>query len=216
MINNCVKLLLNGAKTLLGKKSTRDIIKYLGSVTIAHLGNKYRINTCKYDPIDLKNMVYHHNMNNINQIDKNNIDQAIDVMNINRFIDNISYQEKTNSDLVMENLLNQLVKIINDNSVITTYNNVVENNMLRQFDMDTVETSSIADNYEISSGGIYLPDNNVYTSTIEGCNLANAKNDYLEKRIQLGENASLEETNKLLNEYYNKIDFNNVINYFNN
>ena len=216
MINNCVKLLLNGAKTLLGKKSTRDIIKYLGSVTIAHLGNKYRINTGKYDPVDLKNMVYHHNINNVNQIDKNNIDQAIDVMNINRFIDNVSHQEKTNSDLVMENLLNQLVKIINDNSVMTTYNNVVENNMLRQFDMDTVETSSIADNYEISSGGIYLPDNNVYTSTIEGCNLANAKNEYLEKRIQLGENASSEETNKLLNEYYNKIDFNNVMNYFNN
>ena len=50
MINNCFNLLINGAKTLLGKKSTRDILKYLGTVTVAHLGNKYRLNTPKYDP----------------------------------------------------------------------------------------------------------------------------------------------------------------------
>lgn len=216
MINNCFNLLINGAKTLLGKKSTRDILKYLGTVTVAHLGNKYRLNTPKYDPMDLKNMVYHYNINNNDQINKNNIDQAIDVLNISRFIDNIAYQEKTDSDIIMEGLINQLTKILNDKQVISTYDNIVENNMLRQFDMDTLETSAIADNYEISSGGVYLPNENIYTSTIEGCVLADAKNDYLEKRLNLGEDANVEDTNKLLNEYYNKINFSKVLEYFNN
>lgn len=216
MINNCFNLLINGAKTLLGKKSTRDILKYLGTVTVAHLGNKYRLNTPKYDPMDLKNMVYHYNINNNDQINKNNIDQAIDVLNISRFIDNIAYQEKTDSDIIMEGLINQLTKILNDKQVISTYDNIVENNMLRQFDMDTLETSAIADNYEISSGGIYLPNENIYTSTIEGCILADAKNEYLEKRLNLGEDANVEDTNKLLNDYYNKINFNKVLEYFNN
>lgn len=216
MINNCFNLLINGAKTLLGKKSTRDILKYLGTVTVAHLGNKYRLNTPKYDPIDLKNMVYHYNINNNDQINKNNIDQAIDVLNISRFIDNVAYQEKTDSDIIMEGLINQLTKILNDKQVISTYDNIVENNMLRQFDMDTLETSAIADNYEISSGGIYLPNENIYTSTVEGCILADAKNEYLEKRLNLGEDANVEDTNKLLNDYYNKINFNKVLEYFNN
>lgn len=216
MINNCFNLLINGAKTLLGKKSTRDILKYLGTVTVAHLGNKYRLNTPKYDPMDLKNMVYHYNINNNDQINKNNIDQAIDVLNISRFIDNIAYQEKTDSDIIMEGLINQLTKILNDKQVISTYDNIVENNMLRQFDMDTLETSAIADNYEISSGGIYLPNENIYTSTVEGCILADAKNEYLEKRLNLGEDANVEDTNKLLNDYYNKINFNKVLEYFNN
>lgn len=216
MINNCFNLLINGAKTLLGKKSTRDILKYLGTVTVAHLGNKYRLNTPKYDPMDLKNMVYHYNINNNDQINKNNIDQAIDVLNISRFIDNVAYQEKTDSDIIMEGLINQLTKILNDKQVISTYDNIVENNMLRQFDMDTLETSAIADNYEISSGGIYLPNENIYTSTVEGCILADAKNEYLEKRLNLGEDANVEDTNKLLNDYYNKINFNKVLEYFNN
>jgi hypothetical protein len=216
MINNCVNLLINGAKTLLGKKSTRDILKYLGTVTVAHLGNKYRINTPKYDPMDLKNMVYHYNINNNDQINKNSIDQAIDILNINRFIDNIAYQEKTDSDILMEGLINQITKILNDRQVISTYDNIVENNMLRQFDMDTLETSAIADNYEISSGGVYLPNESVYTSTVEGCILADAKNEYLEKRLNLGEDANVEDVNKLLNDYYDKINLTKVLEYFNN
>ena len=215
MINNCMSMLLNGAKTLLGKKSTQDILKYLGSVTINHLVNKYKMSQVKYDPIDLKNMIYHYNMNNDHLINKNNIDQTIDIMNMNRFINELSYKEKTDSDL-MSDLINQLTKILNDQNISNIYENITENGIIQQFDSDTIETTSIADNYEISSGGIYLPDNNVYTSTIEGCNLANAKNEYLNKRIELGENASDDKVRSLINEYYNKIDFDKVLQYFNN
>ena len=215
MINNCMSMILNGAKTLLGKKSTQDILKYLGSVTINHLVNKYKMSQVKYDPIDLKNMIYHYNMNNDHLINKNNIDQTIDIMNMNRFINELSYKEKTDSDL-MSDLINQLTKILNDQNISNIYENITENGIIQQFDSDTIETTSIADNYEISSGGIYLPDNNVYTSTIEGCNLANAKNEYLNKRIELGENASDDKVRSLINEYYNKIDFDKVLQYFNN
>lgn len=215
MINNCMSMILNGAKTLLGKKSTQDILKYLGSVTINHLVNKYKMSQVKYDPIDLKNMIYHYNMNNDHLINKNNIDQTIDIMNMNRFINEISNKEKTDNDL-MYDLINQLTKILNDQNISNIYENISENGIIQQFDLDTIETTSIADNYEISSGGIYLPDNNVYTSTIEGCNLANAKNEYLNKRLELGENASDDKVRSLINEYYNKIDFDKVLQYFNN
>lgn len=215
MINNCISVLINGAKTLLGKKSTRDILKYLGTVTINHLSNKYKISQQKYDPNDLKNMVYHYNINNDQNINKNNIDQAIDIMKINRFMNEVAYKENVSGNITTE-IITQLIKMLNDNNLSIVYNDMSENDMLRQFDADTIETASIADNYEISSGGIYLPDKNIYTSTIEGCNLANAKNDYLSKRIEIGENAPVEQVQSLLNEYYNNIDFDKVLQYFNN
>ena len=215
MINNCVGMLLNGAKTLLGKKSTQDILKYLGTVTIKHLANKYKISQQKYDPNDLKNMVYHYNMNNGPVIDKTNIDQAIDIMNLNRFMNEMAYRENISGDITGD-VISQLAKILNDNNISLVYNDMATNGIMQQFDTDTIETSSIADNYEISSGGIYLPDNNVMTSTIEGCNLANAKNDYLNKRMSLGEDAPVEQVQTLLKEYYDNIDFDNVLQYFNN
>lgn len=215
MINNCVGMLLNGAKTLLGKKSTQDILKYLGTVTIKHLANKYKLSQQKYDPNDLKNMVYHYNMNNGPVIDKTNIDQAIDIMNLNRFMNEMAYRENISGD-VTGDVISQLARILNDNNISLVYNDMATNGILQQFDTDTIETSSIADNYEISSGGIYLPDNNVMTSTIEGCNLANAKNDYLNKRMSIGEDAPVEQVQTLLKEYYDNIDFDRVLQYFNN
>lgn len=214
MINSVISTMVQGAKTLLGKKSTKDILKYLATVSLTHLGNKYRISQYKYDSNDMKNMIYHYNMNNNETIDKYNVDQMIDMSNISRFVNEIPNNNST--DDVMLELINNLVKIINDKSIEYTYHGMRENNIIQQFDTDTLETSSIADNYEISSGGIYLPNNDIYTSTIEGCVLANAKNDYLDKRCKLGEEASDKEVQSLLNDYYQAIDFDKVMMYFNN
>lgn len=214
MINNCIGMIINGAKTLLGKKSTQDILKYLGTVTLTHLGNKYSVNQYKYDPIDMKNMIYHYNMNNDQVINKNNVDQMIDLMSINRFTNELQYKENIKEDIMSE-LISQLTRTLNDRMVSDLYESMMGNNIVQQFDTDTIETSSIADNYEISSGGIYLPDENVYTSTIEGCNLANAKNEYLTKRMELGETASDTKVREAVNEYYEKIDFEKVLKYFN-
>lgn len=214
MINSVISTMVQGAKTLLGKKSTKDILKYLATVSLTHLGNKYRISQYKYDSNDMKNMIYHYNMNNNETINKYNVDQMIDMSNISRFVNEIPNNNST--DDVMLELINNLVKIINDKSIEYTYHDMRENNIIQQFDTDTLETSSIADNYEISSGGIYLPNNDIYTSTIEGCVLANAKNDYLDKRCKLGEEASDKEVQSLLNDYYQAIDFDKVMMYFNN
>ena len=113
-------------------------------------------------------------------------------------------------------MISNIIRTLNDRAIAGVYEEMMGNNIVQQFDTDTIETTSIADNYEISSGGIYLPDDNVYTSTIEGCNLANAKNEYLRKRIELGETASNDSVRSLLNDYYESIDFEKVINYFNN
>lgn len=212
MIGNCLEMLINGAKTLLGKKSTQDILKYLSTVTLAHVGNKFRVNQYKYDPIDMKNMVYHYNINNNHEINKNNVDQMIDIMTINRFINGLNNNNQYQTDDVISNV----IRTLNDRAIAGIYEEMMGNNIVQQFDTDTIETTSIADNYEISSGGIYLPDDNVYTSTIEGCNLANAKNEYLRKRIELGETASNDSVRSILNDYYESIDFEKVINYFNN
>jgi hypothetical protein len=215
MVKEIIGLISQGAKTLLGKKSTQEIIKYLATVTINHISNKYNINQYKYDQNDIKNMIYHYNMNNNEIINKNSVDDMINLMNINRFSNELKYSQNLSSD-PMEEILNNLYHIIQDNNINNMYSDMRNNNIMQQFDLDTLETSSIADNYEISSGGIYLPDNDIYTSTIEGCNLANAKNEYLEKRIMLGEEANIKDVEKILNEYYDKIDFNKVAQYFNN
>jgi hypothetical protein len=54
------------------------------------------------------------------------------------------------------------------------------------------------------------------TSTIEGCNLADAKNEYLEQRMMIGENADKSEVDELVNNYYQKINYEDVLKYFNN
>lgn len=210
MIENCLNTILTGAKTLLSKKSTRDILKYLSTITLAHLGNKYRINQQKYDPMDMKNMIYHYNMNNDKTIEKYTVEPMMNLMKIQRFANDV--QDMANEQDCQ--MVNRLIRTLNDNKLAQIYDEMMENNILYQFDIDTLETSSIADNYEISSGGVYLPDTNVYTSTIEGCNLANAKNDYLIKRIEIGDDEKQVRT--LLNEYYNSIDFEKVLQYFNN
>jgi hypothetical protein len=46
--------------------------------------------------------------------------------------------------------------------------------------------------------------------------LADAKNEYLERRIELGENASDYDVKNLIVEYNKKIDFDKVMEYFNN
>jgi hypothetical protein len=153
-------------------------------------------------------------MNNDQIINKNNVDQMIDLMCINRFTNELQYKENIKEDIMSE-LISQLTRTLNDRMVSDLYESMMGNNIVQQFDTDTIETSSIADNYEISSGGIYLPDENVYTSTIEGCNLANAKNEYLRKRMELGETASDDKVREAVNEYYEKIDFEKVLKYFN-
>ena len=210
-----IKMLLNGAKTIVGSKPAKDVLKYLATITLSHAAHKYGINQYKYDINDMKNMVYHHNINNNHCIDKNEVDTMTNIMTINRFMEDLSCNDNLVED-PMTKLVDKLTQITNDNHIIRAYNNMLENSIIQQFDYDTLETSSIVDSYELNSGGIYLPDWNIITTTNEGGMLADAKNEYLERRMELGNNASEDDVKILLNKFYDKIEFDKVLQYFNN
>ena len=210
-----IKMLLNGAKTIVGSKPAKDVLKYLATVTLGHVAHKYGINQYKYDINDMKNMVYHYNMNNNHSIDKNEVDTMTNLMNINRFMNDLPSNDNLIED-PMTKLVDKLTQFTNDNHILHAYNNMLENSVIQQFDYDTLETSSIVDSYEISSGDIYLPDRNIIITTDEGQMLADAKNEYLEERIRLGDNASKDDIKILHDEFYNKIEFDRVLQYFNN
>ena len=209
-----MKLLMGSAKNLLGKKSTQDILKYLANVTLNYASNKFGVNQYKYDPMDMKNMVYHHNINNDNKIDINELEKAMSTFSIERFMKELN-EKNDNSESNMNSFIYDLAKLCNDGKLIETYNTMNTNNhILSRFDSDTLETSSIVDNYEISSGGIYVPDRNIITLTSEGNELANAKNDYLEKRLELGDNVKQDLLLNLIKDYYMRIGYDKVLEYF--
>ena len=209
-----MKLLMGSAKNLLGKKSTQDILKYLANATLNYASNKFGVNQYKYDPMDMKNMVYHHNINNDNKIDINELEKAMSIFSIERFMKELN-EKNDNSESNMNSFIYDLAKLCNDGKLIETYNTMNTNNhILSRFDSDTLETSSIVDNYEISSGGIYVPDRNIITLTSEGNELANAKNDYLEKRLELGDNVKQDLLLNLIKDYYMRIGYDKVLEYF--
>ena len=209
-----MKLLMGSAKNLLGKKSTQDILKYLANVTLNYASNKFGVNQYKYDPMDMKNMVYHHNINNNTKIEANELEKAMSLFAIERFKKELN-EKNDNSESNMNSFIYDLAKLCNDGKLIETYNTMNTNNhILSRFDSDTLETSSIVDNYEISSGGIYVPDRNIITLTSEGNELANAKNDYLEKRLELGDNVKQDLLLNLIKDYYMRIGYDKVLEYF--
>lgn len=209
-----LNMMFSSVKNLLGKKSTQSILKYLASVTINFACNKFNIPIYRYDPLDMKNMIYHHGFEE-GKIYPDETERIIDLFSIERFVNEVN-EKDGNEKISMEGIVSDLSKMCGDDKIQQAYQTMNNNyGVLKLFDLDTLETSSIADNYEISSGGIYLPDKTIITTTDEGKFIADAKNEYLEKRLALGENATKDELNRLQREYYDKIEFENVMRYYN-
>lgn len=213
MKKNFMKMMVSSVKNLLGKKSTQNILRYLATVTINYACNRFNIPVYKYDSLDMKNMIYHNDITG-EAVQPSQADSIIDLFSIERFVNAVN--EKGEEKLSMKGIAEDLSRMCGDDKINEAYQTMNKNyNILKAFDTDTLETSSIVDNYEISSGGIYLPDKTIITTTDEGKFIADAKNDYLEKRLALGEHATKDELNKLLREYYDKIEFENVMRYYN-
>lgn len=208
-----MKMVLDTTKNLLRNKSIQEILKYIAIITLRYAGTRFGVDQYKYEPLDMKNMIYNHNLNNFNKIDPRNIDQIIHLLSINRFIDELN--KASQNKISMDTLVSELSKLCRDDSIISLYDDIVNNKNITLFDQETLETSSIADNYEISSGGIYIPNRSVNVVTNEGTMLADAKNEYLEKRAELGSNPTSEDLLKILKEYYDKIKYDETIHYFN-
>lgn len=214
MKKDFMKMVISSVKNLLGKKSTQNILRYIATVTINYACNRFNIPIYKYDALDMKNMIYHNDLTG-EMVEPNQADRIIDLFSIERFVNAVN-EKDGNEKINMRSVAEDLSKMCGDDKINEAYQTMTENyGILKAFDTDTLETSSIADNYEISSGGIYLPDKTIITTTNEGRFIADAKNEYLEKRLTLGENATKEELNKLLREYYDKIEFENVMRHYN-
>ena len=203
-----LSMVVSSVKNLLGKKEVRDIIKYLASATIQHAYNKYNVNQYKYDPVDLKTMVYNHNMNNDDKININDINGTLDLLNIKRFV------EELNQNINMDDVMTELYKLTKNQELMDNYQNITNSRILNLMDRDVLETTSIADDYEINSGGIYVPNRSIHTITDVGNELANAKNVYLEQRMNLGENIPPKQLSSLLDDYYKRINYKGMMNYF--
>ena len=89
-----MSMIISSVKNLLGKKEVKEIIKYLATATIQHAYNKFNVNQYKYDPIDLKTMVYNHNLNYNDKININDMNGTIDLLNIKRFLEELNQNVK--------------------------------------------------------------------------------------------------------------------------
>lgn len=208
-------MLLDGAKSLLRNKKTREVLKYIATITLSHASDKFNVSRYKYDPYDMKNMVYHHNVNNNEKIDASNMDNIINLMAINRFVDEVPDKGMLVED-PMTKFVTAFSKFAKDDEILRVHDEMMDHPILSKFDLDTLETSSIADSSEINTGGIYIPDRDIITITSEGSQLADSKNRYLEERLALGRDASPKDVRELIDAYNKEIEFDKVIQYFNN
>ena len=214
MKKDFMKMVFKSVKNLLGNKSTQSILKYVASVTIEYACKKFDIPRYKYDRMDMKNMMYHNGIKTGEMINPDESERIIDLFSLNRFVDGMN-DKGIEDPLSLEEVVRGISDACNDDSLLRTYSKLDDKNgILKLFDLDTLETSSIADNYEISSGGIYVPDRNIIVTTDEGQLIADAKNEYLEKRMMIGNNADKATVNRLLREYQDKIELNNVMNFY--
>lgn len=205
-----LKLLTNTAKTIAGNKTAQQILRYIASSTLAYASKKMGVSQYKYDVDDNRNMIYQYNMNHDNKIDPLMSDMASNLYKIDRML------KETDETANIQQFLNTIAVITNQTKLMEELKeNYFNNKELFNFDSDTLETSSIADKYEINSGGIYVPNKEIITITPEGHNVANLKNEYLENRLMLGDNPSEEDVYKILQEYHRKNKTKEVTDYFN-
>jgi hypothetical protein len=214
MKKDFMNMVLKSVKNLLGNKSTQTILRYIASVTIDFACKKFNIPIYKYDRLDMKNMMYHNGVNTGDMISPDESERIIDLFSLNRFVEGMN-DKGIEDPLSLGEVVRGISNACSDETLLRTYDKLDDRNgILKLFDLDTLETSSIADNYEISSGGVYIPDRNIMVATDEGKLIADAKNEYLEKRMMLGNNVDKETLNKLLREYQDKIELNNVMNFY--
>lgn len=215
-----IKLLTGTAKTLMCNKTFQQILKYISSATLTYAGKKFLLPQYKYDVNDNRNMIYQHNQNNHALINPLLADEIYNLHKIDRFIQDLAEQRQKENlsieGLTAEAFLDNIGKILQNQKHIDELKYHYRNDpTLLSFDHDTLETSSIADTNEINSGGIYVPVKNLPILTDEGKNVADAKNDYLEKRILLGNKATDEDLVKLLKDYHKTNKTKEVMEYFN-
>lgn len=207
-------ILLKTAKTLATNKDVHRILKYLATSTLMYAGQKLFVNPCKSDINDMRNMVYRNNMNNNEKINPQVAEDCYSIKKIDDFIKEFCKKYKIDPTNIMIMLLHNIGNMTDKKEMDKIIDQYKNNNIMDKFNMDTLKTSSIVTNQEIETGGIYVPNKDIILNTDEGKIIANNKNDYLENRINLGENAFDEEVRKLIKEYHKINKTKEAIEYF--
>lgn len=210
-------MLLDTAKTLAGSKTVHQILKYLGTFALNYAADKFMVNLTKNDASDMKTMVYNHNMNNNDIISPIIADDCYSIKKIENFIkefNRVNNIPDDNNEIVL--LLKKLGSVLNNKKEVDKIiNEYLFNQSIKKFNSDNDKTTSIATEYEIDSGGIYLPKKELVLDTPEGKIIANNKNKYLEERLSLGENASERDVDSLIKKYHELNKTEEVNKYFN-
>lgn len=211
-----LKLITGTAKSLMSSKSLQQILRYVASTTLSYASNMYSIPQYKYDINDNRSMIYHHNMNNDNKVNPILSDQAYNIYKIERFMNELGHSVKGEEKLTIDMFLDSMSKISGADKRIEELKYHYKNDpTLLNFDHDTLETSGIIDMNELNSGKIYDPVKDIILLTNEGKFVADNKNEYLEKRIELGLRPEDEKIYKLIQEYHSKNKTKDIEDYFN-
>lgn len=208
-----IQFLLKTAKSIASNKTLVQVLKFIAQSTLLYIGNKMSVSPYHVDKYDMKSMVYHHNMNNV---DKINPILSEELFSLYRIVDFIkSYSEKNNVKLTEEdinNFIRQLIYIIDSKRDADLLIDNYQNNKIKVYDNDSKLTTSLIDTTEINEGKIYVPNKELMLITDEGKFISDNKNDYLENRL----NAKNEdEIRKVIKDYHKKNNTKEVLEYFN-
>lgn len=208
-----IQFLLKTAKSIASNKTLVQVLKFIAQSTLLYIGNKMSVSPYHVDKYDMKSMVYHHNMNNV---DKINPILSEELFSLYRIIDFIkSYSEKNNVKLTEEdinNFIRQLIYIIDSKRDADLLIDNYQNNKIKVYDNDSKLTTSLIDTTEINEGKIYVPNKELMLITDEGKFISDNKNEYLENRL----NAKNEdEIRKVIKDYHKKNNTKEVLEYFN-
>lgn len=208
-----IQFLLKTAKSIASNKTLVQVLKFIAQSTLLYIGNKMSVSPYHVDKYDMKSMVYHHNMNNV---DKINPILSEELFSLYRIVDFIkSYSEKNNVKLTEEdinNFIRQLIYIIDSKRDADLLIDNYQNNKIKVYDNDSKLTTSLIDTTEINEGKIYVPNKELMLITDEGKFISDNKNEYLENRL----NAKNEdEIRKVIKDYHKKNNTKEVLEYFN-
>lgn len=210
MNNIAAKLLELGGK-LLKNKQFIDVVNYLTVSTLPYIADKLGKTFYKYDPLDYKNMVYRHNLNNDEKIDPKLSLQMLPVYNMEKMLVEVA----PNVDI--HDIFESYKRVSKEYNTIDEVQRVLKEglgNKLNKFDIDTLETSGIITEDEINNGKILLPDKNIIVITDEGECIKDIKNGYLEE-LNSNTNMNIHDFTKLMNNFHAKNKTKEVIEYFN-
>lgn len=211
-MNNAVERIVSLGCQLLKNKQFIDVVRYLTVSTLPYLAEKFGKTFYKYDPLDYKNMVYRHNLNNDDTIDPKLALQMLPIYNLEKMLLEII----PNSNI--HDIFDSYKKVSYDYNTIDKVQSVLREglgNKLNKFDIDTIETSGLITGDEIQEGKILLPDKSIIVITDEGECIKDIKNDYLEEIASKSNNVSMSDFTKLVNNFHAKNKTKEVIEYFN-